>query len=193
MILREHAAVLVAGARVFLRHPVREDEGEFLSLRRASRALHVPWEPSPTDGFDPVGTEAFRRFLSAADTDNSQKHLVCRNEDGAIVAYIGLSQIVMGPFCSCYMGYWTGAPHVRRGYASEGVALTLQRAFTELGLHRVEANIIPENVASSRVIARCRFRREGYSPRYLKIAGEWRDHERWAITVEDWREVTKHQ
>lgn len=185
--------MLVSGERVFLRHPTGADRDEFLAVRRVSRALHAPWEPLPQGEppEDPASDRsfdrAFDRFLSSADTPATQRHLVIRTSDRAIVGYFGLSQIALGAFCSCYMGYWTGAPFVRMGYATEGMALTLERAFTQLGLHRVEANIIPDNLPSLAVARRCGLRKEGYSPRYLKIAGEWRDHERWAITLEDWQ------
>ena len=181
---------LIVGERVFLRHPRAEDRDEFLSLRHASRKQHQPWEPLPAPGTDPL-SDAFARFLGEADTPSSQKHLVCRTSDGAIVGYVGLSQIHLGVFCSCYMGYWTGTPYMRQGYATAGISATVHRAFTSLGLHRVEANIIPSNKASLTVIQRCSFRREGFSPRYLKIAGEWRDHERWALTKEDWETSQK--
>lgn len=185
----EPTGALIAGERVYLRHPAADDRDEFLALRRASQSFHAPWEPLPQGDppIEPASAEAFTRFLASADLKSVQRHLVCRFSDRAIVGYFGLSQIVLGAFCSCYMGYWTGAPFARMGYATEGMALTLQRAFTQLGLHRVEANIIPENRPSLALARRCGLRREGYSPRYLKIAGQWRDHERWAITVEDWR------
>jgi [ribosomal protein S5]-alanine N-acetyltransferase len=86
-----------------------------------------------------------------------------------------------------YLGYWVGAPFEGQGYMREGLALALRRAFGALKLHRVEANIQPENARSIALVKRAGFRREGYSERYLKIAGRWRDHERWAMTVEDYR------
>jgi ribosomal-protein-alanine N-acetyltransferase len=70
---------------------------------------------------------------------------------------------------------------------TEALTLTLRIAFRRLRLHRVEANIQPGNRASIALVRRAGFRREGLSPRYLKIGGRWRDHERWALTVEDWR------
>ena len=73
------------------------------------------------------------------------------------------------------------------GYMAEGLGLALRRAFTDLGLHRLEANIQPVNDRSIALVRSAGFRLEGYSPRFLKIAGRWRDHERWAITVEDLR------
>ncbi len=68
-----------------------------------------------------------------------------------------------------------------------GVRAVISRAFGELRLHRLEANIQPDNEASRRLVQRLGFRLEGFSPRYLKIAGKWRDHERWALTLEQWK------
>ena len=177
---------LVSNDLAFLRHPLASDEDELLALRELSENLHRPWEPLPEVGW--ASPLWFAGFIAQADSETSQKHLICRADDGAIVGYVGLGQICRGPFCSCYMGYWVGLPHVRRGYATAGVALCLERAFTQLGLHRVEANVVPENAASIATVRRCGLRREGYSTRYLNIAGRWRDHERWAVTVEDWHE-----
>ena len=69
---------------------------------------------------------------------------------------------------------------------TEGLGLVLRRTFTELRLHRLEANIQPGNRASTALVRRCGFVREGLSERYLKINGQWRDHERWAISIERW-------
>jgi ribosomal-protein-alanine N-acetyltransferase len=69
---------------------------------------------------------------------------------------------------------------------TEGLSLLLREAFRTCKLHRVEANIRPENAPSKRLVERMGFRLEGYSPRYLRVDGKWRDHERWAITIEDW-------
>jgi ribosomal-protein-alanine N-acetyltransferase len=69
----------------------------------------------------------------------------------------------------------------------KGLRAVMKEAFRSQRLHRLEANIQPHNEASRRLVQRCGFRLEGFSPRYLKIAGRWRDHERWAITVEEWK------
>ena len=72
---------------------------------------------------------------------------------------------------------------------AEGVALALDHAFTTLHLHRIEANIQPSNIASINLVKRLGFSNEGFSRQYLKINGKWRDHERWALTIENWLQV----
>jgi ribosomal-protein-alanine N-acetyltransferase len=80
------------------------------------------------------------------------------------------------------LGYAAFLPYVGRGYLTEGVALAVRYAFEQLELHRVEADIQPENSASIRLVERLGFRREGFSPEFIKIDGAWRDHERWALS-----------
>ena len=88
---------------------------------------------------------------------------------------------------NAYLGYYVGALHARRGYMTEALQLMLRYAFVKLRLHRLEANIQPRNVASIALVKRAGFRQEGFSRRYLKVCGRWRDHERWAIIAEDWK------
>ena len=113
--------------------------------------------------------------------------LLCRRVDRAILGFFNLSQIVRRSLQSAFLGYAVGAPFAGQGYMREGIELVLQRAFVDLRLHRIEANIQPGNQASSALARGAGFQREGFSPRYLKIDGQWRDHERWAILVEDWK------
>jgi ribosomal-protein-alanine N-acetyltransferase len=113
--------------------------------------------------------------------------LICRREDGAILGAVNLNEIVRGPAQSAFLGYWIGAAHARQGYMTEALQLALRHGFGILKLHRVEANILPVNRPSIALVRRAGFRREGYSPRYLRIAGRWADHERWALLSERWR------
>jgi ribosomal-protein-alanine N-acetyltransferase len=108
-----------------------------------------------------------------------------------ILGAVELSQIARGGFQSAYLGYHLGAPFAGQGYMTEALRLTMRHAFRVLKLHRMEANIQPSNRASIVLVKRLGFRREGYSRRYLKVAGRWRDHERWAILKEDWAGVRK--
>ena len=176
-----HASPVTAPGRVYLRGPVRRDRDEFISLMRKSRSFHRPWATAPTDD------ARFEAYLSDSGRADFEAMLVCRTEDGAIVGFFNLSQIARGSLQSAYLGYAVGKPYAGRGYMREGLELVLQRAFEVLGLHRVEANIQPDNHASIALARGAGFRREGFSPRYLKIAGRWRDHERWAVLADEWR------
>ena len=110
-----------------------------------------------------------------------QAMLVCHRETGVIVGVINISNIVRGLFRSAYLGYYTFAGWERQGLMREALQATVRHAFGALKLHRLEANIQPGNAASIGLVTACGFAREGYSPRYLKIGGRWRDHERWAV------------
>ena len=173
--------------RVFLRWPAEGDRREFVDLVRRSRKFLWPWEPRH---HDPGFRKRFDRLLGARRGRRHQKYLVCRLEDGAMLGAVSLNEITHGALESAYMGYWIGGEHARKGYMAEAVQLALRRAFCTLGLHRVEANFMPHNRASRALARRSGFRREGYSRRYLKIAGTWSDHERWALLAEDWRPGT---
>jgi [ribosomal protein S5]-alanine N-acetyltransferase len=167
--------------RVYLRSPRRSDRPEFISLMRASRAFHRPWASAPAD------EERFNAYLDDARREDFEAMIVCRTDDDAIVGFFNLSQIARGSLQSAYVGYAVGKPYAGHGYMREGLELVLRNAFLNLRLHRIEANIQPDNTASLALARGAGFRREGFSPRYLKIGGRWRDHERWAILAEDWR------
>ncbi len=148
---------------------------------RASRALHRPWLTPP------ITPDAFARLLERAQGESFDANLARRREDGTIVGFCNISEIVRGALQGAFIGYGAVAGTTGQGYMTEALGLVLRRAFTELGLHRLEANIQPSNLASIALARRCGFEREGFSPRYLKINGRWRDHERWAVRSEQWR------
>ena len=130
------------------------------------------------------GAPAFAAFLASDTGERCVRLLVRRTADDLILGVVNLNEIVRGAFQSAYMGYGVGAAFQGRGYMKEAAALAVERAFGEFGLHRVEANIVPDNAASIGVINELGFHREGYSPANSRICGECRDNERWAIFVE---------
>lgn len=184
---RRGAAALEVGKRVCIREPVHRDGPVIVALNRASRGLHRGWVTPPTD------SAAFARWMTRCRRPNVRCFLVCRRTDDAIAGVFVLSEIVRGMFHSAYLGYYAEQPHVGQGYMREGMQLVLRHAFTTMKLHRVEANVQPENVASIALAKRSGFRLEGFSPRYLKVAGRWRDHQRWAILIDDWRRLPQRQ
>jgi ribosomal-protein-alanine N-acetyltransferase len=168
-------------SRVLLRSVHDRDANDFLDLVRKSKRLHRPWT------YPPATEKRFREYVQRTRRDDFEGLLVCRKADGIILGCCNLSQIFYGPFRNAYLGYWIGASYQGHGYMTEAMPLVMRFAFSHLRLHRLEANIQPGNRRSIDLVRRSGFRREGFSSRYLKIAGRWRDHERWAITVEDWR------
>jgi ribosomal-protein-alanine N-acetyltransferase len=169
-------------SRVELRSLTRRDRDAYLAATRASLKLHRPWVDPPTT------EEGFAALLRRAREDSFEPMIVRRREDGAIVGFFNLSQIIRRDLQSAFVGFGGVLGFQGRGYMTEGLKLVVRRAFTELRLHRIEANIQPANSASIALVQRSGFVREGFSARYLKVGGRWRDHEHWAIHAELWRE-----
>jgi ribosomal-protein-alanine N-acetyltransferase len=164
---------------ITLASPSPADGSEFLAAVARSRALHEPWVTPPSTPND------FQAFLAKPNDDRHRSFLIRRRDTGALAGVVNFSEIVRGAFCSAYLGYYAFVPHQRQGFMRQGLRLAIEHAFDVLALHRVEANIQPENLASIALVRGLGFHREGFSPRYLKIKGQWRDHERWALTAED--------
>ena len=180
--MRGRSRAIQVGERVLLRPPTAADRAEFVALMRRSRRLHRPWIHPPCDA------ATYRAALARARRPDVVSSLVCRKEDGDIAGVVNLDQIFRGNFQNAVLSYYAGAPFARRGYMREAVELAIRHAFASLGLHRVEANVQPANASSRALLRRCGFRREGLSRRYVKVGGRWRDHERWALVAEDWRD-----
>ena len=156
------------------------DEAEFLASVERSRRLHHPWVQAP-------GTpEAFREYMEKRESPRGAAFFVWVEEPRGLVGVVNLDEIVHHSFRSAYLGYYAFAPYAGRGLMKAGLAQVITHAFSTLKLHRLEANIQPGNLASKALVKKLGFRREGFSPRYLKINRRWRDHERWAILSEDW-------
>ena len=161
--------------------PRADDEAELLALTRASSAFHRG-RASP-----PLTRNQFRRYLARNRAPDHAALLIRDSAGRTLLGAVELSQIARGNFQSAYLGYWIGGPFAAQGYMTDALEIVLRYAFRQLRLHRLEANIQPENRPSIAVVRRLGFRKEGTSPRYLKIGGRWRDHERWAILADDWR------
>jgi len=164
-------------ARIALRPLNRNDEPAFLAQVQASRALHHPWA-------DPPSTPTrWHRYLEWLARPENAGFAVCRRGSEDLAGVIHVTNIVRGIFQSGYLDYFAFAGHERRGLMKEGLSALVRHAFRTMKLHRLEANIQPANAASIALVRACGFAKEGYSPRYLKIGGRWRDHERWAIVA----------
>lgn len=164
---------------MIIREPKIEDREEFISAMQRSQSLHCPWVKAPATN------KEFDEYFHHYQKPNQKSFLVC-DKKGSIVGVFNVSEIVRGLFQNAYLGFYAIADYAGKGYMSAGLKCVLANIFNDLKLHRIEANIQPENIQSIQLIKKNGFRYEGFSPRYLKIDNEWRGHEHWAITYEDY-------
>lgn len=178
--------------RVGLRALRTRDALRWSDLRTRDERWLAPWEGLPPSA--PASTWAERHTPGAY----GAALRVWRREakagralpfgityDGELVGQVTVMSIVLGAFRSGAIGYWVASEVAGRGVAPTAVALLVDHCFSEVGLHRVEVNVRPENAPSLRVVAKLGFRQEAQHERYLFIDGAWRDHLSFALTAED--------
>lgn len=165
---------------LYIREPNHSDEAIFLSMTAASLTLHQPWVTAP------LNHEAFMAYLERLQQPNQKSYWLFKDPQ-TLLGVFNVNEIVRGCFQSAYLGFYANAAFAGQGYMSQGLKLVLKVVFEDLGLHRIEANIQPDNTQSIVLVQKNGFQKEGYSPRYLKINDVWKDHERWALTREDWK------
>jgi ribosomal-protein-alanine N-acetyltransferase len=175
--------------RLVLRPLAADDRAAFVRAQEVSSALWEPWSPAAdVDSAEALFDRQLARTLSGLETGKDLR-LAAFLDDGRLAALLGLNEIVRGAFQNAYAGWRVAADVVRQGIGTEAVAGLLDIAFAEppcgAGLHRVQANIIPENTPSLRLAEKVGFRREGFARAYLQIAGQWRDHVMFAKVAEE--------
>jgi ribosomal-protein-alanine N-acetyltransferase len=154
-----------------------DDAPVLAELQTRNRAFLAPYDPArPEVYYSLEGQQA--EVVLALDRHSRGENLplAILDDDGSVVGRVTLSGIVRGPFQSCSMGYWVDSAAGGRGFATSAASAAVDLAFTELGLHRVEAGTLTDNARSQRVLAKAGFERYGLAPAYLLIAGAWRDH-----------------
>lgn len=176
---------LMDGGRLVLRPLERSDRAEFLELRQRNRDWLRPWDPTNPHG--PTPTLSFAQALRKQRKQAAQGSLLpfVATVDGALAGQVNLSNVTLGAFYSCTVGYWVGQEFAGRGVAPMMVAMAGDYAISAVRLHRIEINIRPENAASLAVVRKLGLRDEGLRPRYLHIDGAWRDHRSFAVTTEE--------
>ena len=177
---------IARSSRLILRRVAASDLADIVTMHELGKSVDR-WSPPMKAGT--TFEQMFDRWL----TDDPLRH--CRlvseriaNDAGPRLANIvAFTDVVRGVFQNAFIGWRTHPALLRQGYCTEAVAMALRHAFAAngLGLHRVQAAILPDNRASCLVAERCGFRHEGVAKRYLHIRGEWRDHAIYAITAED--------
>jgi ribosomal-protein-alanine N-acetyltransferase len=171
----------VTSGRVHLERPSLSREAAYLSAARASRKLHRGFVTTSAT------TQEYRDYLRRSRRRNQESFFVTANDTNELAGVVNVNEIVRYSLNSAYLGYYAFVPYAGCGLMKEGMALVLKFSFRDLRLHRLEANIQQANRRSIELVRGLGFRFEGVAQRYLKIGGRWRDHERWALTAEEWR------
>jgi [ribosomal protein S5]-alanine N-acetyltransferase len=167
------------GSRVLKQALTADDVAAFIALAEESSQFHRRWIKLPTD-FD-----AFERYLSGFDNENAFCFVVC--DADSIVGSVSLTGIEREPYHRGRLGFGVFEQYAKMGYMSFGLEYIIRLAFENLELHRIEADIQSENDPSKRLIKKMGFTCEGISQKFIRINGEWIDHERWAFTFAERR------
>ena len=159
---------------ITFRSVTSKDRRELLALAASSRALHAPWIAPP------MTPHMFKIYLRRTQRDDHEGYVICRRDSDEIVGVINVNNVVKGSFLSASLGYYAAQAHAGQGFMRAGLMQVKEHLFSEVGLHRIEANIQPGNEASIALVRSCGFELEGLSRAFLFINGAWRDHQRWA-------------
>lgn len=169
-------------SKISIRELTLNDKDDFLNAMKRSQALHHPWVKAP------LTSQEFDEYFQRSQQPN-QKSFIAHDQSNNIVGVFNINEIVRGAFQNAYLGFYGVADFTGKGYMSAGLKLVLEKVFNAMELHRVEANIQPDNILSINLVKNNGFRYEGFSPHYLKINHEWRGHEHWAMTLEDYNNI----
>jgi ribosomal-protein-alanine N-acetyltransferase len=180
---------ILRDGEVTLRPLRMRDASAWMESRRRNVEWLRQWEATPPNGPSMFGVSASvftsmtRRLRADARAGKALPFVIV--VAGEFAGQINVAGIVRGSMDSAHVGYWVDQRFAGRGVMPTAVALVVDHGLGPVGLHRIEVNIRPENVASRRVVEKLRFREEGVRERYLHIAGEWRDHLTFALVRED--------
>jgi ribosomal-protein-alanine N-acetyltransferase len=187
---RTSAPARLIGRRIVMRPLAAGDFRAWSEVRVHNEEWLTMWEPRRNPSLpDPtVERSAFSARCAQRDRDRAigiayQFGLFIGDQ---IVGEVNLNNVIRGAMQSGTIGYWVDQRHAGHGYVAEGVSALIRYAFEALGLHRIEICIVPRNTNSRRVMEKLAIRDEGTAQRYLEINGEWEDHTRYAMTIEEW-------
>jgi len=180
--------LIVRGGAIRVRPARMRDGAHWSRIRLAERDNLEPWEPTAELNWsERHNFSAWPPMFSGLRAEARRGRMLpyVIDLDGRFCGQLTIGNVTHGALRSAWIGYWVSAEVTGGGVATGALALALDHCFGPVGLHRVEATVRPENVASRRVLAKVGFREEGLLRRYLNVDGGWRDHLLVALTVEE--------
>lgn len=169
--------------RLYLRILKPSYAGEVLEYFKRNHSFLTQWEPKKAKDFY---TRSYQKRQLSMEygmfKDNAlARFWIFKKDDNKLIGNVCYSNIVMCNFKSCYLGYKLDKDEINKGYMTEAIKRTVEIMFEDFGLHRIEANVVPRNARSLRVMEKLKFEKEGFSRRYLEINGKWEDHIHFAV------------
>ncbi|MDD4569911.1 MAG: GNAT family N-acetyltransferase [Tepidanaerobacteraceae bacterium] len=137
------------------------------------------WEPTKSEDFYTMQhqeEQLDKELVNIANGNLFRLWILKKNDESRVIGSVGFNNIVRGAFLSCHLGYKLDKDEINKGYMTEAIQKGIDIMFNEFGLHRIEANIMPKNKCSLRVVEKLGFYNEGLANKYLKINGKWEDH-----------------
>lgn len=169
----------IKSARLIFRSPNPADAGATADYYTRNRDFLVEFMPARPEYFYTEHGQVEQLKCQSEEWESGKSfrfYISPVREEERIIGFAALNNIVMNAFCSCYLSYQLDKDHINQGLMTEAVETVVEFGFRTLRLHRIEANIMPGNIRSIRVVEKCGFVNEGLSKQYLKINGVWEDH-----------------
>jgi ribosomal-protein-alanine N-acetyltransferase len=181
------ASPTIRAPRVTLRAPILSDYPQWARLREESHAFLAPWEPIwPVDDLTKLAfRRRIRRYQREIRNGTGYPFFIFSPDEETLLGGLTLAQIQRGVTQSGVLGYWMGAPHAGKGLMSAAVRAVIGFAFDTIHLNRIEAACLPHNAASTALLEKVGFTREGYARKYLCIDGRWQDHVLYGLVRDD--------
>ncbi len=181
----------IESERLLLREFELRDAEEYYTLELRSAENLAPFSPvKPIPESDEAGIRLMREMLRTTserwDEGLDHRFAIILKKTGAIIGQIGITNIIRNVAQSAFIGYWIGTEYLNKGYATEALVLALHYAFEFAKLHRISLWIVPENIASVRMVEKLTLRYEGKALKALHLGGEWKDTNIYAITIDEW-------
>lgn len=188
----EPGAIPLVGRRLLMRPLVADDYPQWREVRTINEEWLTKWEPQRVAG-QPDVVQSRQAFSSRCAARQRERQLGTGYGfgifvDNQLAGEMNVSAIQRGPFQNAYVGYWIDERLAGQEYTPEALVVAMRFAFEDLRLHRLQISIIPRNKPSRRVVEKLGIRLEGMAEKYLEINGNWEDHMRYAITIEEWSE-----
>ena len=172
--------------RLILRSLEIDEADLYLDYLVRNKDFLAEWEPIRIEEYFTLqNTEAILRQKILENETGSGIHLfLFLKDEKTLIGSISITNVLREPFLSCFLGYKLDKDHINKGYITEGIEEVISICFNDYQLHRIEANIIPRNIPSIRVVEKLGFEYEGTSRKYLKINGVWKDHHHYVLLNE---------